>query len=295
MHAAMPAVRSKETASVDRQRQVDAHFQASAEYWSDLYSQQGVFELIHQQRRDLVLALVEKLAWPPNSPILEIGCGAGATAIPLALRGYRVHAVDTVADMLHLTRQSAARAGVADQLTATQEDAHQLSFPDHSFALVIAMGVTPYLHTLDQALREMARVLKPGGRLIINADNRWRLNYALDPLRFPALTGMRRALRRLMERSGLLSAVSPRPQMYARREFDARLASAGFEKLDSRVLGFGPFSFFNRNLFSDSRAVALHRKLQNLADRGVPLFRSTGAQYIVLAGKPGLTMRGHGS
>lgn len=288
--AASAAVRRKEQAGTgERQRQVDAHFQGSAQYWKDLYQQDGVFEVIHQQRRDLVLAFVEKLALPPHSPVLEIGCGAGATTVPLARRGCHVRAVDTVDEMLRLTLQAASQAGVSDRVLASREDAHRLSFNDESFALVIAMGVTPYLHTLDQALREMRRVLRPGGHLIINADNRWRLNYALDPLRFPALAGVRSRLRSLMERAGLLKVVSsPRPQRYSRNQFDTHLAAAGLRKVEWRTLGFGPFSFLNCNLFSDSRGVALHHKLQTLADRGLPVLRSTGAQYIVLATKPGL-------
>lgn len=279
--------------SAEWQQQVDAHFQASAPYWKDLYERNGVFEAIHQQRRDLVLSLVERLGMAPHSAVLEIGCGAGATTIPLAQRGYIVHAVDTVDDMLQLTREAARRAGVSGHVRTLADDAHSLALPDNSFSLVVAMGVTPYLHSLPKALREMARVLQPGGHLVINADNRWRLNHVLDPRRFPALAGVRLTLRGWLERAGLPKLSGPRPQMYSLGELDRCLAAAGLKKLEGRTLGFGPFSLFNHNLFSESFGVKLHRKLQRLSDHGFPLLRSTGAQYVVLATKPGLDIKGH--
>jgi len=286
-HQGMPAV--------EWQERVDAHFQASAQYWQELYRKDGVFEVIHQQRRDRVLGMVEKLELPKPAQVLEIGCGAGATVIPLAQRGYMVDAVDTVEEMLQLTREAAVQAGVSQRVRTKSEDAHQLSFPDNSFSLAIAMGVTPYLHSLSAALREMARVLEPGGYLIVNADNRWRLSYVLDPRRFPALAATRQKLRAWLEHSGLLKSdpAAPRPRMYSRKEFDATLAAAGLEKLWGTTLGFGPFSFLNFNLLSEPAGIKLHEKLQSLADRRVPVLRSTGAQYMVLARKPGRSMRGN--
>src|SRR2546430_13479868 len=52
-----------------------SHFRYSANYWRDLYNANGLFEVIHQQRRAIVLGLVDELALPSGSHILEIGCG----------------------------------------------------------------------------------------------------------------------------------------------------------------------------------------------------------------------------
>src|SRR2546429_4178898 len=56
------------------------------------------------------LGLVDELALPSGSHILEIGCGAGLTTIALAQRGFTVQAVDTVDRMVALTRQAATEA-----------------------------------------------------------------------------------------------------------------------------------------------------------------------------------------
>jgi ubiquinone/menaquinone biosynthesis C-methylase UbiE len=154
-------------------------------YWRNLYQANGVFEVIYQQRRTIVLDLVDGLGLASRSHILEIVCGAGLTTIALAQRGYTVQAVDAVDRMLVLTRQAAAETGVADRVMTSLGDAHALAFPDGAFSLVIGMGVAPWLHSLNTAIREFARVLRPGGYLILTADNRWRLNHVLDPLFFP--------------------------------------------------------------------------------------------------------------
>jgi ubiquinone/menaquinone biosynthesis C-methylase UbiE len=273
--------------TLKQQKLVDDFFQASASEWKELYNRPGVFEVIHQERRDAVLALVDKLGLACQVSILEIGCGAGLTSVSLAKRGYVVNAVDSVATMVDLTRQAAVEAAVGERVTAQVGDVARLPFPDNSFRMVLAMGVTPWLHSLQHSLREITRVLQPGGYLIVNADNRWRLNYALDPRCFPGLMTVRRKMRSVLERSGLLRPKphKPRLYMYSLREFDSLLSGVGLRKLEGRTMGFGPFSFFSYKLLSESFGIKVHCKLQSLADRGFPVLRSTGTQYIVLAAK----------
>ena len=71
--------------------------------------------------------------------------------------------------------------------------------------------------------------------------------------------------------------------MYRNREFNENLNQAGLINLKNVNLGFGPFTFFNHNIFSDDLAVRIHLKLQRHADQGFPILRSTGSQYLVLA------------
>jgi SAM-dependent methyltransferase len=198
-----------------------------------------------------------------------------------------VQAIDTVGDMIELTRRSAAKAGLESRLSAQVEDAHHLPWNDETFDLVIAMGVTPYLRCLQQALREMVRVLKSGGFLIINADNPWRLNYLLDPLCFPVLAPVRRKTRAILEMIGLCKpACHLRSKTYSRRKLETLLGAAGLDKLDGITLGFGPFSFFNRKLLPDTMGISVNNRLQELADRGFPVLRSVGAQNILITCKP---------
>lgn len=272
--------------TVEHQELVDIHFRNSANYWRNLYNANGLFEVIHQQRRAIVLGLVEELALPAGSHILEIGCGAGLTTIALAQRGFTVQAVDTVDRMVALTRQAASEAGVADRVMTSLGDAHALAFPESAFSLVIGMGVAPFLHSLNAAITECARVLRPGGYSIFTTDNRWRLNHLLDPVFFPPVRKPRRWVRSLLERLKVLQVFTgPRPNRHSIREFDACLAAAGLQKIKGTTVGFGPFTLFDIKLLSDSLGVRLHNKLQGLADSKCPLLQRFGSLYIPLARK----------
>jgi hypothetical protein len=69
------------------------------------------------------------------------------------------------------------------------------------------------------------------------------------------------------------------------KEMDVFLDQAGLHRVHFETLGFGPFTFFYRRFLPKNLEVALNRGLQRLADLDWPLFRSTGAQFLVLAKK----------
>jgi SAM-dependent methyltransferase len=270
---------------VDQQKRTDAHFEAASAYWKDIYGFGDVDAAIYRERRSVVLALVRKLALSTEWPILEIGCGSGLTSVALAHDGYTVQATDSVDAMLKLTRQHAEEASVIDRIFTSIRDVHNLDFPDNTFSLVVKIGVAPWLHSLDKAVHEVARVLRPGGYLITTADNWWRLNYWLDPRYFPPLGPFRKGFRGVLERLALRKPSGASARLHSIREFDASLAAAGLEKIDGKTVGFGPFSFLGKKMLPDSSGVRVHHWLQNLADRGTPVVRSAGTHYIVLARK----------
>ena len=254
------------------------HFQKDAPFWQDVYARTDVFSVIHRERAARALAEVGRLPLAPGSRVLEIGCGAGLLAIQLAQGGFLVEATDSTPAMVELTRQNAERAGIASHLHTGIADAHALEFDDDAFDLVVAMGVLPWLPDPTVALKEMSRVIRPGGFLVANIDNRARLTHLLDPLLNPALQPLRRALGHGRPRGAAAKTVW-------RRQFDRDLSGAGLRKIRRFTLGFGPFTFFGRSTVRGAAAVRLHARLQGLADRGVPGVRSTGAQYLVVAQK----------
>jgi len=273
----------------NEQRRVTERFEVHAGFWDDLYQRTDVFARIHQHRLRLALTLIERLGLPAGTTVLEVGCGAGHTAVALAQRGFQVEAMDPTSTLLRFARQNADEAGVGERIRLLLGDAHQLPLEDGSIPLVVALGVVPWLHSPTLAVREMARVLRPGGHLVINADHRNRLNFWLDPFHTPPLAPLRAALKRAL---GAVRLWRPRPVVvpvtyHGIAEFDRILEAAGLERLDGSAFGFGPFTLFGRRVVPERLGVRLHLWLQRLADRGVPVARSTGAQYIVLARKPG--------
>jgi 2-polyprenyl-3-methyl-5-hydroxy-6-metoxy-1,4-benzoquinol methylase len=269
------------------QGEVNAFFEATSSYWRDIYASPGVFAEIHRDRYRTVLAWIDSLALAPRSKVLEIGCGAGFMAIALAERGFHVHAIDPADAMIELARRHAGESGSADLLCFEVGDVCSLSFADVSFDLVIAIGVLPWLARPEIAMQEIARVTRPGGHVIVTADNQLRLTNLLDPLSNPALAPLRCRAKQLLARLKLrrASAKKIHARCHTRGFIDDVVARVQLVKIRSVTLGFGPFSFMGHTIVPESLGTALHRRLQHLAERSMPVLRSTGAQYIVAAVK----------
>jgi SAM-dependent methyltransferase len=102
--------------------------------------------------------------------VLEFGCHLGATAIVLALLGAEVVATDVDPDLIALARLNAERYGVNDRIRfVTQDRAAALPFEDGAFDLVSCNSVLEYVprERLADTQRELARVLRPGGLLVV--------------------------------------------------------------------------------------------------------------------------------
>lgn len=104
-----------------------------------------------------------------DSYILDVGCGAGATAGFLAKRvGCRVVGVDILEGMVERSRERAARERVAGKVEFRVADAQDLPFADGIFDAVITESVTAFPADKQRAVDEYARVTKPGGYVGLN-------------------------------------------------------------------------------------------------------------------------------
>jgi ubiquinone/menaquinone biosynthesis C-methylase UbiE len=277
------------TAKTDHQRLVDDHFRRASSYWKDVYGESSLFGTIYQERRALALEWIDRLELPRESRALEIGCGAGLLSVDLVGRGFKVDAIDSSDAMVELTNRQAEAAGIGDRFSASLGDAHSLDYPSQTFRIVVAVGVLPFLHSPGLAIAEMARVLTPGGYALFTSDNKYRLNHFLEPLLSPPLGPARRAVKVVLEAVPGLPTRPRQPSAYrltSGRDIRRWLAQAGLTEARFRTLGFGPFSMFRRPLLGEDAGIKVHQRLQALADRDVPLLRSSGSQQIVLAFRP---------
>ncbi|MCU1602101.1 MAG: Methyltransferase type 11 [Frankiales bacterium] len=112
--------------------------------------------------------------------VLEVGCGAAQGGRWLTAQGARVTAFDVSYGQLKKSRELDRRTGVA--VTVLQADAQALPFRDASFDLVVsAFGAIPFVSDSAGTMRELARVLRPGGRLVFSATHPVRWVFPDDP------------------------------------------------------------------------------------------------------------------
>lgn len=125
----------------------------------------------------------------PGDHVLEVGCGVGATAIEMVQRyGCRVTALDHSALMIAKARELTDAAGVSDRITYDEADMCDLPYEDDVFDVVVIEAVTMFCDRIA-ALRECARVLKPGGQ-VLDQEFCWRAapdERALDILKQPRM------------------------------------------------------------------------------------------------------------
>jgi len=101
--------------------------------------------------------------------ILDLAAGTADLSIGAARRfpSARVTGVDLTPAMLEIGRAKVARAGLTDRVELVEGDALALGFPDASFDVVTCAFGFRNFPDVDRALAEAARVLKPGGRLLV--------------------------------------------------------------------------------------------------------------------------------
>jgi len=125
---------------------------------------------LHRAWKD---ALVSKLRPPPGTRpfhLLDLAGGTGDVAFRVVKAGgagTRAIVADINADMLAVGRERAEKRGLSEQVTFSEANAEALPFPDMSFdAVTIAFGIRN-VPRIPVALKEMRRVLKPGGRAFV--------------------------------------------------------------------------------------------------------------------------------
>jgi len=146
------------------------------------------------ERRKLYLTIMRILLAERASglSVLDYGCGTGDWGLMLAGEGARVASLDLSEAAIQVVLRRAAASGVSDRVRGFARDASDLScFGDAEFDLVYGSAAVHHTLKYPNALRELMRVLRPGGKLVLaetfgnnkllNAARRWRWKWSGQP------------------------------------------------------------------------------------------------------------------
>jgi SAM-dependent methyltransferase len=136
--------------------------------------------------RRVALRSVELMALAPGSRVLDVGCGTGVLLPALAEavgRSGSVAGLDYSADLLRTARERVETEGIADVVTIIEGDATKLPFDDASFDSAHTDRVLMHLDDADAAIREMRRVVRPGGWVVAAEPDSLgvRIDHPADP------------------------------------------------------------------------------------------------------------------
>jgi phosphatidylethanolamine/phosphatidyl-N-methylethanolamine N-methyltransferase len=144
--------------------------------WAPVYDL--VFGAVFERGRQAAIAAAERI----GGRILEVGVGTGIS-LPDYSRVNRICGVDISEPMLRKAQQRVAELGLTHVEGLWVMDAERLSFPDASFDVIVAQYVITTVPNPEATLDEFARVLRPGGEIVLVS-------------RVGAEAGLRRALER---------------------------------------------------------------------------------------------------
>jgi cyclopropane fatty-acyl-phospholipid synthase-like methyltransferase len=133
-------------------------------YWTGPQDRSG-FEEAGARLTDIMIG---KLGLGPDDLVLDLGCGPGKPAVQLArATGARVVGISVSTGDVELATARAAAEGLADRVRFQHADAMDLPFAPASFDAVLALESIVHIPDRTHVLRQIARVLKPGGRLAL--------------------------------------------------------------------------------------------------------------------------------
>ena len=123
----------------------------------------GDFGVIAKTVAAAAQSFVERLPIAPGSHVLDVACGTGNVALPLAREGAVVTGVDIATNLLVQGRERAVAEGLSVRFD--EGDAEALPYADASFDAVVTMFGAMFAPRPELVAKELARVLKPGGLL----------------------------------------------------------------------------------------------------------------------------------
>jgi SAM-dependent methyltransferase len=245
-------------------------------FFGDFYLRVHAAESAREEQADAeqALAAARLARCPPGGALLDAPCGFGRHALPLAAEGFAVTGVDRSAPLL----EEARRRGEGPAWVLG--DYRELPFADATFDAAINLYTSiGYLGDAEDTavLAEIARVLKPGGRLVIETLHRdllvrtfdesgWQRagegRLLLEQRAFDPVGGVAQETQTLIHPDGTRESRTFATRVYSATELVAMLLAAGFEKATAYGdLSGAPFE-------TGTRLVLVARTPQDTASNG---------------------------
>lgn len=119
----------------------------------------------HHDLTSHVRKTLDLLGAVSGKTVLDCGCGSGVTTVRLAQKDANVYSFDLSSELVELTRRRAEANGVEERIQLGQMQFEQMDYPDDFFDLAFGNMILHHVDC-DAAGKELARVLKPGGRAV---------------------------------------------------------------------------------------------------------------------------------
>ena len=246
--------------------------------WDRMYGREteNLEDEFFRLRRDFAVNYVVS-HYATDARISDLGCGAGPAISELLKRGYDTVGFDYSADML---AKAAERIGVRRPLVRC--DIRAVPLVDATLDCAVCLGVISYVEDYETIIREIHRLLKPGGTAIITYRNEKNLIVSdpVGPLRF--------ALKKATRFLGLARKQFRIGNYMSYAEVCRVIERSGLALEVFKGIGFGPLRLNHKRLLSETASLRLHRTLTRWLDGlGAEFpFRLATDVHILVVRKP---------
>jgi 2-polyprenyl-6-hydroxyphenyl methylase/3-demethylubiquinone-9 3-methyltransferase len=200
--------------------------------WEEKYRKGRFAARVHLLERMLPSQRIFDKDW------LDAGCGTGVLSRWLAARGARIRAIDAAPAMIEQAERITADSMIRDEIHYSVADIAHPPFSSESFDGIVCSSVLEYSRDPAQCIREFARVLRPGGLLVISVPN--------------SRSGIRIALRALYAMTRFAGHAWPKWLEHSRHQFSREgilelITECGFQPAEAESFGLAMPLQLHRN------------------------------------------------
>jgi len=284
---------------LSREIDVKQHFSRRSAYWDSLYNEptgpHAFLKYELKRREELVFDLIGSRCGGGAKTALDLGCGPGQYMVHLSQLGFDCCGADISEEMLQIAREKIPASPFVKWI---HSDCRNVPVQDQFFDLILCIGVLEYLSDDLSALKEIGRLIKPGGGVILTFPNLYKLRNLLNPyyylVRIWTYLFVRQSSRRSPDATEQLDYCKSTVRRYSLRHVHKLTAGAGFHVMEVRSCCFGPFSLWKREILSLSRTMKISDALEALQrHRGFGFLRFFANRWVFLlqpvdSDRPGL-------
>lgn len=269
---------------------INSFFDQELQWWTEVYRDdlpKGFFSFEMRRRLTQVVEILGSQIQRMDHPnVLECGCGPGDILARLAPLNCKLTGLDLNPRFLGLASERVPTA------TLVEGSLEQLPFPDESFEIVYAVGVFLYLKDGEKAAKEIARVTRPGGFVLISNPNYLMLHLLLDPYY------VFRLLKRILgvsERSPAGGFDDSKMRRYTISQFRALFQAHDLHEIRSFVTSFGPGKFWRREILPLPASIRISNVMRTVSEKKMGAFLKPLGNHIIMTFKKGLVDRAEGT
>lgn len=233
-----------------------------AEKWDQMYEGEAATleEEFFRMRRDFTVRYLTD-RFDKTIPICDLGCGAAPVTYEMLKRGHNIVGADYSLDMLMNAKRRLIAGGISDR-PLVNCNGETLPFQDEMFDCVVCLGVISYVENYENIIKEINRILKPGGTVLISFRNKYNL-ISNDPVSLlKNIVNMTLIALRLREPDKFRIG-----HYMICREVMQTVQSNGFKFETFKGIGFGPYSVWGNKFLGIKNAIRFSNFVTRTAER----------------------------